>query len=64
MSNTDTLVDEWGEDNVAAAFWLQQKIKDDGLDGIGYMEAARNRLRSNGEQTVREKMKQKMNNDY
>ncbi len=58
------LVDEWGESNVQAAFWLQQEIKDRGLEGIGYMEAARNHLHSTGEFTVKKKMESQMNNDY
>ena len=33
----DQLVDEWGEDTVRKAFWLQTKIKHEGLDGIHFM---------------------------
>jgi hypothetical protein len=42
----NALVDECGESNVQAAFWLQEHIKEQGLDGIGFMEAAWNQLRS------------------
>lgn len=48
------LVDEWGEDDVQAAFWLQQHIKEQGIDGIGYMALARSRLESTGEFTVKQ----------
>jgi hypothetical protein len=62
--NVERLVDEWGESNVEAAFWLSRHIKETGLDGIGYMEAARNHLRSTGEFTVKQKMKSQMDNEY
>jgi len=58
------LVDEYGEGNVQAAFWLQQHIKNTGLDGIGYMEAARNHLRSTGEFTTRQILNSQMKNSY
>lgn len=62
--NIQPLVDEWGEDNVQAAFWLQRHIKETGLDGIGYMEAARNHLRSTGQFTVKKKLQGQMNDRY
>lgn len=58
------LVDRWGEEDVQAAFWLQRHIKNHGLDGIGYMEVARGRLRSTGEFTVQKKMEAQMDNNY
>lgn len=60
----DALVDRWGEGNVAAAFWLQEHIKDQGLDGIEYMEAGRNYLRSDGDFTVTAKMRSALDNKY
>lgn len=62
--NIDALVDEWGEGNVQAAFWLSQHIKETGLDGIGYMERARNHLRSTKELTAEKKMKATMKSEY
>lgn len=64
MADIDALVDEWGEDNVQAAFWLQEHIKEQGLDGIKYMEAARNHLRVKGEGKVEKQMKQQMDDNY
>ncbi len=58
------LIDEWGEGNVQAAFWLQRHIKETGLDGIGYMDAARNHLHSTGEFTVRQKLNSQMDDNY
>lgn len=40
MASIDDLVDQYGEDNVTKAFWLQEKIKEDGLDGIHFMAKA------------------------
>lgn len=60
----DTLVDEWGEENVQQAIHLSRYIKRHGLDGIGYMEGARNHLRSTGEFTVKQKMESQMDNEY
>lgn len=62
--NIDALVDEWGQEDVAAAFWLQQHIKDTGLEGIEYMEAARNHLRSRSNIIVGSTMKGEMDDNY
>lgn len=40
MSSIDDLVNKYGEDNVTKAFWLQEQIKERGLDGIHFMEEA------------------------
>lgn len=58
------LVDEWGEDDVQAAFWLQQHIKDNGLDGIEYMAKARGRLESTGEFTVKQIIEGQLDERY
>jgi len=60
----DALVDVWGEGNVQAAFWLSQHIKKHGLDGIGYMERARNHLRSTKEFTAKKKISDSMKSEY
>lgn len=36
----DQLIDTYGEGNVRKAFWLQDEIRKDGLDGIHFMEYA------------------------
>jgi len=41
MTDIDTLVNAYGEENVKKAFWLQQHIKDEGIDEINFMAAAR-----------------------
>lgn len=40
MSSIDDLVNKYGEDNVTKAFWLQEEIKEEGLDGIHFMREA------------------------
>lgn len=60
----DALVDEWGESTVEAAFWLSDHIKEEGLDGIGYMERGRNKLRSTGRFTTKQKMESQMDEKY
>jgi hypothetical protein len=40
MSDIDSLIDQYGEDNVKKAFWLQDEIRKDGLDGIHFMKYA------------------------
>lgn len=62
--NVELLIDEWGESNVEAAFWLSQHIKNTGLDGIEYMEAARGHLESTKRLTVQSKMESQMDNEY
>lgn len=37
-------MDQYGEGNVKKAFWLQQEIKKDGLDGIHFMESAETKV--------------------
>jgi hypothetical protein len=64
MSSIDTLVEQWGEDDVYKAFWLQEHIKEQGIDGIGYMAAARAYLEKNGNDTTRREMKSQMDERY
>jgi hypothetical protein len=40
MSSIDDLIDEHGEENVRKAFWLQEHIKKEGIDGIHFMQKA------------------------
>lgn len=40
MASIDELNDKYGSDNVTKAFWLQERIKERGLDGIHFMEEA------------------------
>lgn len=42
----DELVDRYGEGNVRKAMWLQDEIREDGLDGIHFMEYAESNARS------------------
>lgn len=60
----DALVDEWGEGNVQAAFWLSQHIKEHGLDGIGYMERGRNHIKSTGDFTAEKIINGYMRENY
>lgn len=61
---TDALVDEWGIDNVRAAFWLQSHIKRNGLDGIGYMAEARSHLESTKHITTKSKIRGALKSSY
>lgn len=42
----DGLIDRYGEGNVKKAFWLQDEIREDGLDGIHFMEVAETNAKS------------------
>lgn len=48
MTNLDSYPD-WAVDQ---AFWLQKKIKEEGLRGIGYMEAAQKYQQKNAADTT------------
>lgn len=48
MTDIDTLVNEYGEENVRKAFWLQEEIKKDGIDGIHFMRVAEEYAEQNG----------------
>jgi hypothetical protein len=60
----DDLIERWGEDNVAAAFWLQQHIKEEGLEGIGFMKAARSHLEETGESTTKQNIESALDSRY
>lgn len=40
----DELISRFGEDNVQKAFWLQDEIRKDGLDGIHFMQHAESKV--------------------
>lgn len=52
MSEIDSLIDEWGEENVQKAFWLQNSIKKNGLKPIGFMSAAEKKMEAHKDQVV------------
>lgn len=45
-SDMQNLIDSFGEGNVKKAFWLQDKIREEGLDGIHFMRKAENNAES------------------
>lgn len=40
MASIEDLNEKYGSDNVTKAFWLQEQIKEEGIDGIHFMEKA------------------------
>ena len=40
----EDLIDRYGEDNVRKARWLQEKIREEGVEGIHFMEYAENQV--------------------
>lgn len=43
-------------DPIQNAFWLQEKIKEEGIDGIGFMQEAEDWADSNADQVVRDQI--------
>lgn len=46
--NIDELVDEYGEETVKKAFWLQEHIYEEGLEGANFTDEAKKKIRQNG----------------
>lgn len=63
MADIDALINQFGEGNVRKAFWLQDEIRKDGLDGIHFMEVAETNVSKYAHflvyQAVRSEMKKK-----
>lgn len=55
----DALIDEYGEDTVRKAFWLQQKIYEEGLRGIDFTGAAEEAMEETAETTVKENIEKR-----
>lgn len=60
----DELVEEWGEDTVRKAFWLQKKIKHEGLDGIHFMEVGEAKAQSQAHLTVKSIVESRLDDEY
>lgn len=57
MSYSD-LIDEHGAEVVSMAFNLQQHIKDEGIEGVHFMDQARMKMKARKWHTATKQMKQ------
>jgi len=48
MATIDELIEEHGEETVRKAFWLQEKIYEEGIEGVDFSEAAESRIKQQG----------------
>lgn len=64
MTEIDSLIDAWGEDTVRKAFWLQSRIKNEGLRGIHYMDTAETVMEHMKDPVVYENIRSQMKNEY
>ncbi|MFB6186995.1 MAG: hypothetical protein ABEI86_09050 [Halobacteriaceae archaeon] len=64
MSKVDSLIDEWGSDNVQKAFMLQGEIKRHGLSGIHFMEGGEKAMESAKEEVIKANLRMHMENQY
>jgi hypothetical protein len=66
MSNgeIDALVQEWGEEDVRKAFWLQGHIERNGLDGIQFSEKAEAKIAREGPMRVKNEIEAMMDDEY
>lgn len=60
----DALIAAHGEGTVRKAFWLQQKIKDDGIDGIHFMGKAEAKVSQMSGAWMKQRIKSNMKRDY
>lgn len=64
MSEVDSLIEQWGSENVQQAFALQKTIKRRGLNGIHFMEAGEEAMESSKDYAVKAAIRQQMENRY
>jgi hypothetical protein len=50
----------WGDSEIARAYWLQQKIYQEGLDPVKFMEAAEEWVRRHGDQVVKNNIEKEL----
>ena len=54
-------LDNYDSSTITKAFWLQEKIRRDGIEGIGFMQAGRNVAISNGPSMTARKISKQLN---
>lgn len=60
----DALVEQWGEEDVRKAFWLQGHIKRNGLDGIQFSAQARTKIKREGPMRAKQIIESEMEDSY
>lgn len=56
MPSIDDLVEQHGEATVAKAFWLQEKIYEEGLEAANFSEAAEETMQKIGPMRVKNRI--------
>lgn len=60
----DALIAAHGEGTVRKAFWLQRKIKRDGIDGIHFMGKAEGKVKQMSGAWMKQRIESNMAKDY
>jgi len=59
----DSLIDQHGEDTVRKAFWLQQHIFEQGLEGVHFSKAAEEDMQRVGPMLVKKAIEDEFKRD-
>lgn len=61
-SDIDSLIDQHGEETIRKAFWLQEKIYEEGLDGIHFTDVAESKMEKVGPLLVNNAIENELKN--
>lgn len=59
----ESLYNKHGEGTVKKAFWLQDTIFEEGLDGVGFMEAGEDRIQQQGPMLIKKAIEDEFKRD-
>ena len=51
--NIDALIDQYGEETVRKAFWLQEKIYEEGIEAVRFSDVAEEKMNKIGPMLVK-----------
>lgn len=64
MASIDNLIDEHGEGVIQKAFWLQEHIYEEGIEGIHFTKKAEMVMENTGEKTVSSEIEKNLTEDF
>jgi len=64
VAEIDDLIDEHGEETVRKAFWLQEKIYEEGIEAVRFSDAAERAMEQKKRSAVRRNVSQRTQKDF
>lgn len=64
MASIEELIEKHGEETVRKAFWLQEKIYEEGIEGVHFSEKAESEMQRIGPAIVKRKIESNTQQDF